>query len=188
MTARANLVLLLEQLGHKEAMERVQARSDLIACGAAAVEPLIHILQSGSFNQVSGAISVLAAIGDSRAIEPLIQMLHASHSLFRMGAAEALSAFDDSRTVEALLEILHDEDELVQMWAVTSLGTLGKGACVEPLIALLNETSSAQIRYTVIRALGKLGDCRAVHHIQRYLDDPNHHVQREAKMALEKLR
>ena len=179
---------LLDQLGDSQVGVRLAAQNQLVSDGALVVEPLIRLLQTGSLRQVAAAIPALGQIGDPRAIVPLADILHgARHPLLRMNAAQALAEFNDPEVIAALLDALHDENELVLTWVVTSLAALRDSRALEPLITLLEQTPSPEIRYTIIRSLGDLGDPRAVEHIRRFLNDDNQHVRRYALSALEKL-
>jgi HEAT repeat protein len=188
MTTIESFEKLLDDLGNTQVRVRLAAQNQLVAYSALAVEPLIGLVQNGSLRQMAAAIPALAQIGDPRAIAPLTDILHGSqHSLLRMNAAQALAEFNDPAVITALLEALDDENELVLTWVVNSLAVLRDKRALEPLIIVLNQTPSPEIRYSVIRALGDLGDARAVEPIQRFLDHDNHHVQRYAVSALEKL-
>jgi HEAT repeat protein len=188
MTATESLDKLLDDLGHLQVRVRMAAQNELVAYGSVAVEPLIRLVQNGSLRQVAAAITVLAQIGDPRAIAPLTDTLRISqYALLRMNAAQALAEFKDPAAVGALLAALNDEDELVLTWVVTSLAALRDIRAVEPLITLLNRAPSSEIRYMAIRALGDLGDKRAVEPIRCFINDDNRHVQRDAVSALEKL-
>jgi HEAT repeat protein len=177
---------LLETLG-KDAFTRLAARRELVAYGSIAVEPLIRLLQTGTLIQIASAIVALGEIEDRRAIQPLIQQLRGKHQLIRMNAATALGSFRGTEVIDALLESLHDESELVQTAAVVALAALQEPCTVKPLIALLDRTPSASVRYIVIRALGDLGDTRAISHIIPFQHDEDLHVQRDAHEALIKL-
>jgi HEAT repeat protein len=68
------------------------------------------------------------------------------------------------------------------------LGRLGDRRAVDYLLAELRRTESSTLRYTLIRALGNLGDPRAVEAIMSFEFDENHHVRAHAQRALSQLR
>jgi len=187
MSTPESIESLLQELDGNDVLARIAVQKRLLACGPAAVEPLITLLSAGTIKQVACAITVLGESGDRRAIEPLIQMLRAAHVLLRMNAAKALVKFNEPQVITALLESLNDRDELVQSWVLTSLGALGNREVVRPIVAFLEHTPSPDMRYMAIRALGSLGDPQAIVHILPYRDDENHHVRADASKALASL-
>lgn len=176
---------LIEQLNQPE--ETLAIRQRLVAYGSASVEPLIAICESGSPLQTANAIVVLGEIGDRRAIDVLIRSLAHKSLLCRINAAQILGSFDDACVVQALLDHLPSAHELVQIWIVNSLGVIGNASCIKPLLDLLHQTASSSLRYMIIRALGDLGDPRTIADIMPYLEDDDHHVRYDARVALEKL-
>ena len=187
MSTPETIESLLQELDGNDVMTRIAVQKRLLACGDAAVEPLIALLSTGSIKQAACAITVLGAGGDRRAMDPLIKMLQAAHVLLRMNAAKALVKFNEPQVIAALLESLNDRDELVQSWALNSLGALGNREVVKPIVAFLERTPSPDMRYMAIRALGSLGDPQAIVHILPFRADENHHVREDARKALAKL-
>ena len=146
-----------------------------------AVEPLIALLKTGEcgdvrFNVRAEAAKALGQLGDARAVEPLMASLADDDGATRTSALEALGRLGDQRAVEPLLAA-------TRTWqypsGATILGNLGDQRAVEPLLAELEPLRRAPTvsgsapadpaarwlaiyRYYVIRALGKLGDPRAV--------------------------
>ena len=127
---------------------------------------------------------MLGALGDRRAVEPLIALLKTGECgdvrfNVRAEAAKALGQLGDARAVEPLMASLADDDGATRTSALEALGRLGDQRAVEPLLAELEPLRRAPTvsgsapadpaarwlaiyRYYVIRALGKLGDPRAV--------------------------
>ncbi len=159
---------------------------------ARAVEPLIQALKDGNWSYRVRAARALGMIGDVRAVEPLIQALKdecyrmekrsieniknmlwalekigepAVESLvqalkdknghFRWGAASALEKIGwlPKNTMEKVLYLIGKSE-----W--DDVAIVGKPA-VESLIQALNDSDS-YIRMGAARALGKIGDLRAV--------------------------
>jgi HEAT repeat protein len=109
----------------------------------------------------------LGEIGDLRAVEPLIGVLDAPHSGIQREAIQALAKLADPRAVEPLIRVMvRSYDPSIP----TILSNFGADRAVEPLINLLQtppETRREQhwysaFRYYAVRALGKLGDKRAL--------------------------
>jgi HEAT repeat protein len=86
----------------------------------------------------------------------------------RQGAAKALGEIGDERAVEPLMKALR-RDSYVRWSAVVALGKIGKSA-VEPLIGVLSD-DNWRVREYAVRALGEIGDERAVEPLIKALGD-----------------
>ena len=175
-----------------------------------AVEPLIHVLQDS--NQYWflrwRAASRLGEIGDPRAVEPLIAVLRGKdqddddEADVRRHAAGALSQIGDPRAIEPLIAALKDPHALMRWEAGEALVRIGAPA-VEPLIGALKDQHEVQrwmvvgqpgsgerkavtqtIRWDAARALGRIGDPRAIGPLIAALKDPNAQVPQAARVAL----
>lgn len=69
-----------------------------------------------------------------------------------------------------LLEILASRDSTVREKARKSLVTMGKPV-VAPLVKALKDSKSAQIRWEAIKALGDIGDVKAIPQLVKALED-----------------
>jgi len=125
-----------------------------------AVEPLLKALDTASPEEGYQAINALGQIGDARAVEPLIGLL--DDGWCRPFALRALCAIDDPRALDAVIAAFDDGGESAFGWdhAAVELSRLGPAA-VEPLIGALGHDAPA-IRLGAVRALGQIGDARAV--------------------------
>jgi HEAT repeat protein len=143
-----------------------------------AVEPLIAALRHSVptddvFNNDRNAAAwALGQLGEARAVDVLIEAL--SDRGARMAAVKALARIGDRRAVEPLIQLLV-ADGIPSV--ATVLGNFGDRRAVAPMIALLeqppgNHPAPWQLscRYYVARALGKLGDPRAVPVLERVRD------------------
>jgi HEAT repeat protein len=151
------------------------------------------------------AVRALGALGDARAVEPLVAILEGGgDSLLRQAAAEALGALGDARAVEPLTAALRDavravrraaaaalgrcgppSDPNVQGWYLVALGDWDRAAAlgepaVEPLLDALKEGEEH-----AARALGRIGDARAVEPLAAALGSRNYHLRKAAVTALE---
>lgn len=171
-----------------------------------AVDPLIEILDSGCPLDVSeAAIIALGEIGDPRAVEPLLPLLQSSTISKRIIAAWALIEIGDPRTVDTLIGYAIDWDFLIAGAStsrsryianyteppdIIALAKIGGPIDVDSLIEILNsETSLDGQRITVrqvaaIKALGAIGDPKAVDAIIGVLSDPDAAVRSNASWAL----
>jgi HEAT repeat protein len=106
------------------------------------------------------ASRALGEIRDPRAVEPLIAALR--EDKVRRDAVEALGQIGDARAVKPLVAALSDLDWSVREVAGEALAHIGPPAAGF-LIAILNDQSqSTGVRWAAAKALGKIGDPRAV--------------------------
>lgn len=129
---------------------------------------------------------VLAALGTLRsveAVEPIARILADPSLKRRYVAAWALGEIGSKAAVAPLLKALGDRDRTVRQYATRSLIKINRPA-VEPL---LDHLVSADVPAAAgaIRALGDIGDKRALDALLRQADGPN---REEAYLALGKLR
>ena len=54
-------------------------------------------------------------------------------------------------------------------------------------MALLKNAESGALRYTIIQALGVIGDPQAIDLIRSYQNDEDHHVRNRVEIALSRL-
>jgi HEAT repeat protein len=174
--------------------------------GAQTVEKLVTALKNKEEYVRQGAAEALGMIGDARAVEPLIAALDEESQFMRRIAAKVLGDIGDTRAVEPLLSALQDSDCKVRELAATALNKLGwkpashehtawyLGAkrewedcmklgeyAVEPfIIALKEDNLELYERCRVAKALGEIGDTRAVEPLISVLPV----IREEAAMAL----
>ncbi len=141
------------------------------------------------------------------------QMLEDADAEVRLAGAQALSLLGDKRAVEPLLALLHEHDHLIPRQAAETLGKLGDTRAVVPLIRMLADQTwgersvaakmqaalgpkrgeaftgfvSARVRESAAKALGALGDRRAVAPLIEALTDPDASMRWSAADALGKL-
>jgi HEAT repeat protein len=123
-----------------------------------AVGPLIDLLDDHEtvWDAAQDAAWALGEIGDQEAVEPLIAVLDQPN--VAGPAVEALAKLADPRMVEPLIRLL--KEKRIPSIA-TILGNFGDRRAVEPLIDALHVRDSS-LRFYATRALGKLGDERAL--------------------------
>jgi HEAT repeat protein len=182
----------LFKLLREETALNLKDQSDLMDIGPDVIDILIEALDGNDRRQLVNATSILEQIGAchaSRAIPALLALQTHSHTWVRMSSAKAIGILGSVTEVAVLTNWLQAEmDVLVQVWIVTSLGRLGGTEAVTPLLMALHNTESSTLRYTIIRALGDLGDSRVSSVIESYLSDEDCHVRNDAHEALKKLR
>ncbi|MBW7863189.1 MAG: HEAT repeat domain-containing protein [Candidatus Hydrogenedentes bacterium] len=114
-----------------------------------------------------------------------VKRLQSKDSDERLAAAEALGRLGDARAIDPLTEALGDANRNVRKAAAAALERLGVFE-VEPHLRAL-QAKSAEVRLKAARALGQLGDPRAVQPLIQTLGDPDTPVRRAAVSALESL-
>ncbi len=151
--------VLIRNLKHRDRFIRREAALALGKMQAQqAVDPLIALLNDHRtvWDAAQDAAWALGEIGDLQAVEPLIAVLNKPFVAGR--AIEALAKLGDPRMVEPLIRLFKAQP--VSSIA-TILGNFGDRRAVEPLIDALQDRDPS-VRFYVARALGKLGDKRAL--------------------------
>ena len=181
---------------------RQAAIEALTAIGDPSVPVLGQCLSDPQAGVQEAASSVLAVIADERVLMPLIDALGNKDWIVRMHAAKGLGRIKDARAIEPLIPLLQDKvkavreeatmalaeigdpalpsllaalkhpEWLVRLHAVEALGKSRSADAVEPLLwALFNDPDQA-IREDVVRALGQLGDGRAMDFLVTVMKEP----------------
>ncbi|MBD2160463.1 HEAT repeat domain-containing protein [Limnothrix sp. FACHB-1083] len=113
----------------------------------------------------------LRAVNDIRALPPdqgfaLIQLaIGDANTRVRYAAVsqfDSLGGQDPDRSLELLRELLSDPEPDVQAAAADCLGGLKLTAAYEDLVALYQSSGEWLVRFSILSALGELGDLRAV--------------------------
>ncbi len=164
----------------------------LLAIGEPAVMTLGACLSDPALTVQELASSVLATIADARVLTPLIKALKSPDWIVRMHAAKALGRIQDPGSVAPLVPLLQDKvkavreetstalaaigeaalsslldalthtEWLVRLHAVEALGKTRSPEAVEPLLSVLFNDRDRAVREDAVRALGQIGDVRAV--------------------------
>lgn len=158
----------------------------------AAVEPLINTLKYDE-DAAHFAASVLGSFQDSRAVEPLIEALSEDWEQLRANAAESLGNLGDKRALEPLALALNDAEEKVRSMAAYGLGMLGDRRGYAILIENLQidpeKPGLARSKaWRAARALGNIGDKKAVSHLLAALDNNYSNLRKYIAEALGKLK
>ncbi len=128
------------------------------------------------------AAEAFGRLADARALEPLIVTLEDKDRYVAQAAAHALGHIGDPVAIEPLIDQLR-APETVLATAITALVEIGDPA-VEPLIAALSDQDAARMS---TRALGEIGDPRAVPDLIGLLKSGNADLRRAAGVALGKI-
>jgi HEAT repeat protein len=112
----------------------------------------------------------LGRIADPRCIARMMPLLQDKVTAVRVEAAEALARIGQA-AVPSLLEALQSREWLVKLHAIEALGKMQSPDTVEPLLFVLFNDPDAAVRTDAVRALGDIGDPRAVDFILTALND-----------------
>lgn len=146
-------------LGLLEPGSRVsgQAVADALAgIGEPAVAPLLKAVSRGDRSSVPLDL-ILEKIGEP-AVGPLIETLKSPDPALKTRALKILGGIKSPRAAAALAVFASGPDNALLTTAVEALGNQG-AAAVEPLIALLRHRSNF-VRWSAIRSLGRTKDPR----------------------------
>ncbi len=186
MTEKSRIAELIGDLDSIDMRVREQAKARLLEFGSAAVAPLIETLRSQSGSRSWGAADLLGHFDDPSCIQPLQEALYSSNLLVGHAAACSLEHYGE-QAVSILVNALSNNHFLTKLQIVSVLERISSQRAVVPLMQLLQTTESPTMRYTIIQALGVLGDPQAVDLIRSFRDDEDHHVRKRVRIALKRL-
>ncbi len=162
---------------------RNSAIEALVLLGAAAVEPVLPLLDRQDPDVRKFAVDILGNVRDGRAVPALIEKLHDADENVRVAAAEALGKIRDRRAVDALVHCLSATDQgWLDYAAAEALGELGDERALGPLLAALGRSS---LREPVLESLGKIGNVSTLPPLLQGLTDPLRIVREVSVSALD---
>lgn len=197
------VVPLTRALRDADRAVREAAIGALSSIGEPSVPALGICLADAALHVQEAASAILASIADARVFEPLVAALGSHDWIVRMHAAKALGRIGDSEAVAALMPLLQDkvkavreeasgalaaiggaavtalvhalqhDDWLVRLHAVEALGKLKSPDAVDPLLRALFNDRDSSVREDVVRALGAIGDARAVDYLVAAMKEPS---------------
>lgn len=115
------------------------------------------------------AVEVLSRIG-GQDVESISRLLKEENFDVRRFAADILGELKDKLGVHALIEALKDPNPNVRSSAANSLGMIGDAGVVESLIECLAAEKDEWVNFSLIEALGKVGDERIIGPLMKFLE------------------
>jgi HEAT repeat protein len=155
------------------------------------VKLLIAALTDVDQNVRRTAAKALGSIGDVRAVEPLTVTLKQGRQDLRQTAAEALGQIGDGRAMEALITVFRGGDTRMRIGVTDVLAQVAarvgdsslRDQTVSLLIAALTDVDQ-NVRRTAAKALGSIGDVRAVEPLTVALEQRQKDLRQTAAEAL----
>jgi len=134
-----------------------------------AVEPLIAILKNTEegCSEREAAVFALGNIGDNRAIVPLVEAFKTRYCTYIGDKIESALITFGEPAVEPLIDLSRNLKKITfllswQCNVVEALRTIDEKRTVEPLISALKSDVDWRVRQCIAKALGIIGDDRAV--------------------------
>lgn len=98
-------------------------------------------------------------------------LVNSMNSTVRSACAAVLTGTRDPRAVDALLDALDDPNSSVRHLAITALGQVETGKATPRLLALLDKPNTSYgIKRAALKALGRLGDPKAISPLFAYFE------------------
>lgn len=123
----------------------------------------------------------------SRDVDKLIEMLKDDSYRVRMRATDALGHFKEQKAVLPLIQAFKDPNDSVRLAAVSALGEIGDDRAVEPLIESFYTWRGCWGRGTIIWALKKIGNEKAIDGLAEILEIGRQGSREESVQALKEL-
>jgi HEAT repeat protein len=101
----------------------------------------------------------------------LVPLLQDNVKAVREEASAALAAIGDASLPSLFVALTHDE-WLVRLHAVEALGKTKSPEAVDPLLSVLFNDRDRAVREDAVRALGQIGDARAVEFLVTAMKEP----------------
>lgn len=150
------------------------------------IRPIIHMLNDSNHNVRVEAATVLRGFG-VQTIGLLLTAFKETNGTVQREVVKLLGDFRDPLALDSLIAALGNGDFEVRMRVASSLGKMGEVA-LEPLLATLSDTNKDwAVRGDAAKALGELGDERAVGLLLNAFEDENVYIRRMVAEALGKL-
>ncbi len=141
-------------------------------------DPAVGEAASQALGQVASAGTAAAAV---------VKILEEGPPQSRLAAVKALVWLETPEAYGALVRALEDEAAPVRQTAVAALGELGDPRAVAPIAERLSSDQDAGVRSEAAFRLGKFGEVRVRHVLERATADPQPIVRLWASWAIAQL-
>ncbi len=165
-------------LARKEPASKLKNCIDKIGLLAdkSAIPKLLPFLDDKTDYVRASAIEALQKIRDVKSLDKLLlDKLHGEQStLVQITIVDALGEIGEETAIEALQRVKDaTNDDKVRIAVIFSLDRLTKGkiAAMDQLVNFLIDARNPNVRVEAAKALGRLGDPRAIKHLIAALDD-----------------
>jgi len=177
---------LVEVLKDENEYARRAAVEVLNAVGTSkSVKYLLEVIADSDWWVRTRAADALGKIGGPRVVDAVLALIKDENQDIRRAAIEILNQTKDERAVAQLIEATRDPDWWVSERAVDALAEIGSSKALPRFIDMLQ--GEAKSLPTVIRAIGKIGDQKALENLLPLLSRPENEIKVEAIAALAKL-
>lgn len=180
-----DLEKLIEDLTSGDDQLAEFAASKLIAIGTQVINSLSELLSSPKVDIRWWAIRTLAGIPSQQSILLFIDALRDADLSVRQCAALALRHQPDPRALPELTKSIFSSNPLLSHLAADALTTIGEPA-VLPLLEIM-KNGSHTARLEAARALGIIGDKRAIPALYSALDEDSSLLEYWANDGLERM-
>ena len=149
----------IKDLQVKEGTIKRKAKSNLIAWGSDAVEPLLAIVKDWG-NQPEDlrvvCVEILGEIKDTAAVPVIITVLDDKRMTMRYTAAKALGSIGDNRATPDLIKLLKDSEGQVRLFTAEALGKIKDRAASKPLAAIVTDDPEDKVKMQALKALDSI--------------------------------
>lgn len=153
-------------------------------------ESVGELLQSPNLGDRLQAVNQIRTLAPSDGFALIQHAVTDANPRIRYAAVSQLSSLgqhDQTRTIEILRQSLHDPEPDVQAAAADSIGALQLTDAFEDLQQLYHSTSEWLVQFSILAALGELGDSRSFSLLEEALQSPNELMQMAAIGSLGEL-
>jgi HEAT repeat protein/tRNA A-37 threonylcarbamoyl transferase component Bud32 len=178
-----HLVAVLKDENENARRSAVEVLNEIADPGT--IRHLLSALEDDDWWVRSRASDALAAIGGTKVMNAVLELIRDENENIRRSAIEILNQTTDPRAVKHLVAATQDQDWWVRERAADALGAIGDAAAVAPLVTMLG--GDVKSVPAAIRALGKIGENKALSKISPLLNSPEKAIRLEAIKAVAKL-
>jgi HEAT repeat protein len=139
-------------------------------------ESVGELLRSPSLGDRLQAVNQIRTLPPSDGFTLIQHAVEDPNARVRYAAVSQLASLgqqDQTRTLDILRQALHDPEPDVQAAAADSIGALQLTDAFEDLQLLYHSTSEWLVQFSILAALGELGDSRSFSLLEEALQSPN---------------